>query len=102
MWTMANNDNKTALDAAKKKRAAAKSWLTRSVNAVEGLRNQLVGSVEQEIEAIDYSDALENLNKRLEFWPEAQTEVECVIADDGLEEDINSAATFCEHVEKTR
>ena len=72
------------------------------INAVEVLRNQLVGSVEQEIEEIDYTDALENLNKRLESWTEAPTEVECVIAEEELDEDINSAAAFREHVEKTR
>ena len=98
-WTMANDDNKKALDAAKKKRAAAKLWLTRSVNAVEALRNQLVGSVEQEIEEIDYTDALENLNKRLESWEEAQSQMECVIDNvQDLEADIEVAADFLEMV----
>ena len=98
-WTMANDDNKKALDAAKKKRTAAKLWLTRSVNAVEDLRNQLVGSVEQEIEEIDYTDALENLNKRLESWEEAQSQMECLIENvQDLEADIEVAADFLEMV----
>ena len=98
-WTMANDDNKKALDATKKKRAAAKLWLTRSVNAVEALRNQLVASVEQEIEEIDYTDALENLNKRLESWEVAQSQMECLIENvQDLEADIEVAADFLEMV----
>ena len=61
-----------ALAAAKKSRAGAASWLTRSANNCGELEKRDL----REVAYVEYENVLHNLNNRLHAWDEAEITVE--------------------------
>ena len=77
------------LKAAKKKRAGAKSWLTKSYQKCHQLSLT-------DVDEIDYHAAIEDFEKRLVAWDEAEIEVENLVAAENLDAEIDAAADYRE------
>ena len=83
---------------AKRTRSAAAGWLTRAAKACEELHSQDLKSVS----GVDYESTLDNFNRRLDKWDEAEFQVEELLAETDLEGAISSAADYRETMEKAR
>ena len=77
------------LETCKKKRAGAKSWLTKSCQKCHQLSLT-------DMDEIDYHAAIEDFEKRLAAWDEAEIEVENLVAVENLDAEIDAAADYRE------
>ncbi len=82
------------LEAKKKKRQGVQAWLKRAIKSCEILMGKELKQVPQK----EFTAVLENLEKRLRAWEEAQTEVEQAVDAKDIEEEVDSAADFYETV----
>ena len=84
---------------ARRKRAAARGWLTRSSRALEAL---VVRKADGDVDSAVITDAIDEFDKRVETLDQAQTEVEMAIDEVELEEDIAAAWDFREKCREPR
>lgn len=78
------------LAAAKKSRAGAASWLTRSANNCGELEKRDL----RDVAYVEYENVLQNLNNRLLARDEAEMAVKSLVDEAELDTEINGAADY--------
>lgn len=85
------------MDAAKRKRAAARGWLTRAIKGLEAI------IATPDVGKVDLEDGLQELSKRLEAVNQAQEEVEIQLTDvKDLEADMTEAGPYVDKAASVR
>ena len=83
---------------AKRNRAGAASWLTRSTNVCGELEKKDLRNVSN----VEYENAVGNFEKRLLAWDDAENVVESLLEEADIEQEINSAADYRERCERVK
>ena len=85
------------MDVAQRSARSSKGWLTRAVNEIEKLAQDITS-----VSGVRYDSSLKTFHERLSKWDEAQTDLELLVEENKLDDMINEAADYREKAIQAR